>query len=65
MNKDCLRQYILDEVNDWAGSTEQAIDWYENTYIAALGCTAEKAVDDGHFEAVIAYLEVIDLGGHA
>tara|TARA_R110002124_G_scaffold53343_8_gene152869 strand:- start:2406 stop:2546 length:141 start_codon:yes stop_codon:yes gene_type:complete len=46
-------------VNDWAGSTAQAIDWYENTHISALGCTAKKAVNDGHFEAVIAYLDVI------
>jgi hypothetical protein len=65
MNKEQQRQHILDRVNDWAGGTAQAIDWYENTHISALGCTAKQAVGEGYFEAVIAYLEGIAFGGYA
>jgi hypothetical protein len=65
MNKKQKRQHILDSVNDWAGGTAQAIDWYENTRISALDCSAKQALDNGHFEAVIDYLEGIALGGYA
>ncbi|WJG07959.1 hypothetical protein [Aliiglaciecola sp. LCG003] len=65
MNKEQQREHILDRVNDWAGGSAQAIVWYENTHINALGCTAKRAVNEGHFDAVIAYLEGIALGGYA
>ena len=48
MNKEQQRQHILDRVNEWIGGTAQAIDWYENTRISALGLTAKQAVDEVH-----------------
>lgn len=65
LNKDRQKNYILNIVKDWAGGEAQALDWYENTHIKALGYTAKEVVEKGNFEAVVTYLEVINLGGYA
>jgi hypothetical protein len=58
-------QQIISKVETWAGSHEAAIKWYETEHISALGSTAKVAVERGHVEAVLNYIEVIARGGYA
>jgi hypothetical protein len=58
-------QYIISKVEAWTGSHGAAIKWYETEHISALGSTAKVAVERGHVEAVLNYIEVIARGGYA
>lgn len=59
------KAFVINSVIDWAGSEEQANQWYESTLISSLNMTAELAVENGHFDSVCKYLESIRLGGFA
>jgi hypothetical protein len=65
MNKLDQKQLILSRVHEWAGSSDQAEDWYYNQQIPALGCTPAKAVELDHFVALMEYIDSIELGGYA
>jgi hypothetical protein len=58
-------KYILDYVQDWAGSKQAALKWYEFEVIPALNKTAQQAVEAKDFESVKRYLEHINEGGFA
>lgn len=58
-------QYILDYVQDWAGSKQAALKWYKFEFIQALNRTAQQAVEANDFETVKKYLEHINEGGFA
>ncbi|MFT5277813.1 MAG: hypothetical protein ACI8VI_001453 [Granulosicoccus sp.] len=59
------KEFILNFVQDWAGSKQAALLWYESEVIPALDKTIQQAVDGGNFEAVKQYLEHIEQGGFA
>jgi hypothetical protein len=59
------KKFILDFVQDWAGSKQAALKWYESEVISALNKTVQQAVDGGDFESVKRYLEHINEGGFA
>jgi hypothetical protein len=59
------KEFILDFVQDWAGSKKAALKWYESEVIPALNKTVQQAVDGGDFESVKRYLEHINKGGFA
>lgn len=59
------KQRILKRVQEWAGNSHDALVWYESERIASLGCTPSQAVEDGHYEALMAYLDAIAIGGFA
>ena len=59
------KEFIINFVQDWAGSKKAALQWYELEVIPALNKTSQQAVDDGGFEAVKQYLEHIEQGGFA
>jgi hypothetical protein len=65
MNKLEQKQLVLSRVLEWAGSSDKAEDWYCNQQIPALGCTPLKAVESDHFEALMEYIDSIELGGFA
>ncbi|MFT6835202.1 MAG: hypothetical protein ACJA0H_001237 [Francisellaceae bacterium] len=47
------KEYVLDYVQDWAGSTQAALMSYESEVITALNKTAQQPVD---FESGKIYL---------
>lgn len=57
------KEFILNFVQDWAGSKQEALKWYESEVIPALNKTSRQAVDDDDFESVKRYLEHINEGG--
>jgi hypothetical protein len=59
------KEFILNFVQDWAGSKQAALIWYESEVISALNKTVQQAVDGGDFEAVKHYLKHIEQGGFA
>lgn len=65
MNKKEQEQLILEKVKEWAGGSDKAQIWYKNEEIPALGCTPEQAVESGYFDALIEYIQSIELGGYA
>lgn len=57
---------IIKRVTPWAGSTTQAVAWYRTERIPAFGGrTAYELVKEGKGEAVMHYLDVVELGGFA
>lgn len=57
---------ILCELRMMAGGGEEAESWYRSAAIAPLGGrTAQQLVEDGHGEAVFAYLRHLSFGGFA
>jgi hypothetical protein len=58
-------KFILDLVQDWAGSKQAALNWCESETIPALNKTVQQAIDAGDFESVKRYLEHIKEGGFA
>jgi hypothetical protein len=65
LNKLEQKKLVLARVLTWAGSSDQAEDWYYNQQIPALGCTPAKAVESDHFVALMEYIDSIELGGYA
>tara|TARA_R110001583_G_scaffold43548_7_gene138558 strand:- start:129 stop:380 length:252 start_codon:yes stop_codon:yes gene_type:complete len=59
------KEYILNFIQEWAGSKQAALQWYESEIIPALNKTAQDSVNCGDFEAVKQYLEHISEGGFA
>jgi hypothetical protein len=59
------KEYVLNYVQDWAGSKQAALKWYEFEVIPALNKTAQQAVEANDFESVKIYLEHINEGGFA
>ncbi|WP_339892470.1 hypothetical protein [uncultured Alteromonas sp.] len=59
------KQRILKRVQEWAGDSHNALAWYESERIASFGCTPSQAVEGGHYEALMAYLDAIEIGGFA
>jgi hypothetical protein len=59
------KEYILNYVQNWAGSTQAALKWYEFEVIPALNKTAQQAVVAKDFESVKRYLEHINEDGFA
>ncbi|AOW78599.1 hypothetical protein A3Q34_18210 [Colwellia sp. PAMC 20917] len=59
------KKFILDFVQDWAGSKQAALKWYESEVIPALDKTVQQAVNGGDFDAVKHYLKHIEQGGFA
>tara|TARA_R110001583_G_scaffold58352_1_gene174028 strand:- start:7601 stop:7813 length:213 start_codon:yes stop_codon:yes gene_type:complete len=56
---------ILNMVEEWCGSKEAALDWYQNTEIPAFKMTAEQTMRMGEFLALVHYIKSIDQGGFA
>jgi hypothetical protein len=56
-------QQSISLVIEWAGSIDAAKAWYESEQIPALGSTAKVAVENGHHQAVLDYLDGIAVGG--
>lgn len=57
---------ILNRVQGWAGSPQQAFAWYRSQPLPSFGDqTAEALVKEGRAEAVKRYLDRITLGGFA
>ncbi|MCL1068000.1 hypothetical protein L2735_14490 [Shewanella olleyana] len=65
LEKSVQKEFILSLVLEWAGSTENAINWYESQMIPALGMTPQRAVECGNYNLVLKYLEGVSLGGYA
>lgn len=64
--KDPAEKVILPRVEVWAGSREEALRWYRETLIPALGdLTAQQLVARGRMADVLSYIEHIDQGGYA
>lgn len=57
---------IIIRVTPWAGSTTQAVAWYRAERIPAFGGrTAYELVKEGKGDAVLQYLDCVELGGFA
>jgi hypothetical protein len=56
---------VIQKVDEWAGSRLGAVVWFTSEFIPAFACTPLKAILDGHFDAVVEYIEVIKVGGYA
>lgn len=65
MTSEAQEKFVLSFVQEWAGSNELALKWYETEIIPALNKTAKQAVNGGDFEAVKQYLEHIRNDGFA
>jgi len=65
LHKAAQKEYILTLILEWVDSTENAIHWYDNEFIPALGMTPQQAIEQGHYADLCEYIEVIDLGGFA
>lgn len=65
LNKTAQKEYILTLILEWVDSTEDAINWYENEVIPALGKTPFQAIECGEYRNVLMYIEHISLGGYA
>jgi len=60
------RTDILDLVQAWAGGPNEALAWYRNEPIPALGGkTAEALVSSGEVAAVREYIDHLASGGYA
>lgn len=64
-DKSVRKEFILTLILEWVGSTEDALNWYVNEPIPAMGMTSLQAVESGEYEGVLKYLKHISLGGHA
>jgi hypothetical protein len=57
---------IIEKVDAWCTSRANAIEWFINQPIPALGnITPRSAVLSGNFEALNDYIDVIAIGGYA
>ncbi|WP_288388792.1 hypothetical protein [uncultured Alteromonas sp.] len=65
ISKNEQKQLVLGRVEKWAGGLNKAFTWYETEKIPALECTPSEAIEAGHFEALMNYLDAIELGGYA
>lgn len=65
LNHEMQKEYILTLILEWVDSTEDALNWYKNELIPALGMTTFQAVECGEYRSVLKYLEHISLGGYA
>ena len=65
MTQEEQKEYILDYIQGWVGSKQDAHKWYEAEVIPALNKTAKQAVIEGEFEVVKKHLNQIDEGGFA
>ena len=63
MTQEEQKQFVLNFIQEWAGSKEAALKWYESETISSLNKTAQEVVDNGGFEAIKEYLEHIERGG--
>lgn len=59
------KQFVINFVLDWAGSSKNAERWYQKEFIPALNMTPMQAVETGNFVSLKVYLEGIKLGGYA
>jgi hypothetical protein len=65
LDQEMQKEYILTLVLELIDSTEDAINWYKNELIPALGMTPLQAVECGEYRSVLKYIEHISLGGYA
>ncbi|NMP16235.1 antitoxin Xre/MbcA/ParS toxin-binding domain-containing protein [Thalassotalea sp. Y01] len=65
LDKQAQKEYILFLILEWVDSTEDALSWYENEVLPALGMTAQQAVEYGEYHLVLKYIKLVDLGGYA
>jgi hypothetical protein len=65
LDKKMQKEYILTLILEWVDSTEDALNWYENEVIPAVGLTSLQAVECGEYRNVLEYIEHISLGGYA
>lgn len=65
INNEMQKEYILTLILEWVDSTEDALNWYQNELIPALGMTPLQAVECGEYRNVLKYIEHINLGGYA
>jgi hypothetical protein len=56
---------IIQRIDKWAGSRFGAVAWFTSETIPSLAYTPLEAIQDGYFDAVIQYIEAIELGGYA
>ncbi len=65
LDHEMQKEYILILILEWTDSTEDALNWYKNELIPALGMTPLQAVECGEYSNVLKYIEHISLGGYA
>jgi hypothetical protein len=65
LDQEMQKEYILTLILEWVASTEDALNWYKNEIIPAIGKTPLQAVECGEYRNVLKYIEHISLGGHA
>jgi hypothetical protein len=65
LDHEMQKEYILTLILEWVDSTEDALNWYKNELIPALGMTPLQAVECGEYGNVLKYIEHISLGGYA
>lgn len=65
IDQEMQKEYILTLILEWVDSTEDALNWYKNELIPALGMTPFQAVECGEYCNVLKYIEHISLGGYA
>jgi len=60
------RAFILARVKPWQGSEPEALEWYRDQKIPALGnVTAESLVQKGKGHRVRTYLDAVEVGAFA
>jgi hypothetical protein len=65
MNSKDQKQFILDEVLEWAGNEEKALNWYHNEILPAFQLTPEQIIKRNKFSVLKRYIESIRLGGYS
>ena len=56
---------VFSKIEPWVANSLDAERWFQYEVIQALGSTPEEAIKNNNFEALINYLEGIEIGGFA
>lgn len=56
---------VFSKIELWTVNRIDAENWFQNEVIPALGITPEEAIKNNNFDALIAYIESIEIGGFA
>ena len=65
LDHEMQKEYIFILILEWFDLTEDALNWYKDELIPALGMTPFQAVECGEYRNVLKYIEHISLGGYA
>ena len=65
MTEQDQKDFILNFIQGWVDSKQDALMWYESEVIHTLNKTAQQVINTDDFEAVKTYLEHIKQGAFA